>query len=108
VFQTAAEGTIGSGETVQMKSGITGHVTTSPSGRPLEGAVIEVMSKDRVPQPTPLIAAVTDHEGRYSWPLPPGTWDVTVSAPGHRSSTQRIVIQERTIERLDFALSPDH
>ncbi|MGH8899200.1 MAG: carboxypeptidase regulatory-like domain-containing protein [Egibacteraceae bacterium] len=106
---TEAEGNISSTQAVpdtpvQTKSGISGRITASAGGRPIEGAVIAVTSQDRPPQPTPLIAAVTDREGRYSWSLPPGIWDITASAGGYGSATQRVVIRERSVHHLDFTL----
>lgn len=106
---TEVEGNISSTQAapdtpIQMKSGISGLITASGGGRPIEGAVLEVTSQDRPPQPTPLIAAVTDGEGRYSWPLPPGVWDITASAEGYHSVTQRVVIRENMINHLDFTL----
>ncbi|MGH8900613.1 MAG: carboxypeptidase-like regulatory domain-containing protein [Egibacteraceae bacterium] len=110
IDEAVAEGVVSSSiqpvpdQSAQMQSGINGRVSSSVGGRPIEGAVIAFTSLDDPPQPSPLIAVVTDHEGRYSWHIPPGIWDITVSAAGYHSATQRATIREGTTDRLDFTL----
>jgi len=59
------------------ESGVYGRVTSGAGGAPLAGAAVEASAND---QPSALLAAVTDGNGRYAWPLDPDT--VICHVPG--------------------------
>ncbi len=81
--------------------GVFGRVTTAGTGSPVAGAAVEASSPS---QPSALVAAVTDADGRYVWPLAPGTWEVSVSAAGHRPATRSVVVGPGPMMAVDVAL----
>jgi len=88
---------------VPAQSGVVGRVTNAATGAPVVTAAVEAAARD--PQrPSAALAAVTDADGRYAWPLAPGSWDLTVSAPGYRSVTRTVVVPSGPSVTADFAL----
>src|SRR5262247_999115 len=71
--------------------GIIGRVAAT-DGRPIPNAWVRTSSLDRPSAPIPEIAILTDAGGRYMWPLPPGTYQVSVSAAGYRDATMRVMV----------------
>src|SRR5881227_99947 len=53
--------------------GVAGRVTAA-AGRPVAGAFVEAASLDRPSQPIPEVAISTREDGRYLWPLRPGSY----------------------------------
>jgi len=54
--------------------------------------------------PIPEIAIITDSNGRYTWSLFPGTYELTVSAAGYRSASRQVTIKAGQVVTADFAL----
>ena len=48
----------------------------------------------------------TDAEGSFTIEVPPGEYDVTVSAPGHREQTRHVSVEERGVVVLNAQLRP--
>ena len=48
----------------------------------------------------------TDAEGSFTIEVPPGEYDVTVSAPGHREQTRHVTVEERGVVVLNAQLRP--
>ncbi len=48
----------------------------------------------------------TDAEGSFTVEVPPGEYDVTVSAPGHREQTRHVRVEERGVVVLNAQLRP--
>jgi hypothetical protein len=85
-------------------TGVGGSVSTP------DGAPVAVATVDRKPVgsdiPVTQQVAVTDPEGRYFWPLTPGEWEITISAPGWQSASQHVSVSAGQLAELDFVLQP--
>ncbi|MGH3870423.1 MAG: carboxypeptidase-like regulatory domain-containing protein [Pseudonocardiaceae bacterium] len=86
-------------------TGVGGRVTT-PDGHPVAAATVQRTSMESS-DPLTLQVAVTDSDGRYFWPLTPGTWDITVSAPHFQTATSSVVAVADRLATLDFVLVPE-
>jgi hypothetical protein len=87
----------------EIVQGIAGRITDS-SGQPIAGASVQPKSLDEEGQPIPEIFVVTDAEGRYSWRLFPGKYEVSVSAAGYRGDTKEATVKPKQKTILDFTL----
>lgn len=92
-------------QTQSAVEGATGTVTSS-SGGPIVGALVVPRGLDANSPAVPEIALYTDAEGRYVWSLPPGQWELTVTADGFRSETKTVAVAQGALAVLDFTLSP--
>ncbi|MFQ6058226.1 MAG: SpoIID/LytB domain-containing protein [Anaerolineae bacterium] len=84
---------------IRAKAGFVGQVTDLATGQPIAGALV-VAGEAR---------ALSDAQGRYHLPLPPGTYDVHASAQGYIGMThvwRRI--RPGTVTPLDFEMVPRH
>lgn len=85
--------------------GVAGRVT-SADRRPVAGAFVEAESLDRPSQPIPEVAISTREDGRYLWPLSPGSYRISVSAEGYRRATGPATVRAGRLTALDFTLAP--
>lgn len=83
--------------------GVEGRITDS-RGRPIAGALVVPKSLDEPSPPIPEIAIVSDEEGRYAWRLPPGRYQISVSAEGYRGAAKQAVVRPGEVTRVDFVL----
>lgn len=83
--------------------GVEGRITDT-QGRPIAGALVVPKSLDEPSPPIPEIAIVSDEQGRYAWRLPPGRYQISVSAEGYRGAVKEAVVRAGQATRLDFAL----
>jgi hypothetical protein len=74
-------------------TGVRGRVTDS-SGEPIELATIMVARGEEATAPARMDANVTDADGRYFLPLPPGPAEVTISAHRQQPVTLSVVVPE--------------
>jgi hypothetical protein len=75
---------------------VSGTVSNSVTGRPIQGATVRVLN-------TPLPPATTDADGNYAFPMvPDGTNDIQATAPGFRGSTQSVTVDHDLV--VNFAL----
>jgi hypothetical protein len=84
-------------------SGVVGRVT-DPDGRPVEGALIQPRSLVDPSPPIPEIAIVSDGDGRYTWSLFPGTYEISVSAEGYHRARKQVTIKAGQVVTVDFTL----
>jgi hypothetical protein len=82
---------------------VEGRVTTSGGG-PVAGAFVQAESLDRPSRLVPEVAILTREDGRYLWPLSPGTYRISVSAEGYRPAAGRATVRAGRLARLDLAL----
>jgi hypothetical protein len=85
------------------RSGVAGRVT-GPDGAPLEGVSVAAASRDRPERPTPQLGVITNADGRYRWPLPPGRWEFTVDAPAYRAASRTVDVPAGRTVTVDFRL----
>ncbi len=74
-------------------TGVRGRVTGT-AGVPVELATITVTGGPRTDGPVSQQANVTDAQGRYFFPLPPGQWEITVTAHRYDPVTRTLVVSE--------------
>jgi len=85
--------------------GIVGQITNSHS-RPVVGAFVQPKALDDPSPPIPEIAIVSDSDGRYTWRLFPGTYEISVSAEGYRGVTKQATVKPGQQVSMDFTLEP--
>ncbi|GER81039.1 conserved hypothetical protein [Candidatus Denitrolinea symbiosum] len=50
------------------------------------------------------ILVLSGEDGKYTWPLPAGTFTLTARKDGYKESSQEVVVKEGETTRLDFTL----
>ena len=83
--------------------GIVGRITDT-RGQPIVGALVQPRSLDDPSPPIPEIAIVSDDNGRYTWQLSPGSYELSVSADGYRGMTKLTKVKAGQAATLDFTL----
>ena len=91
------------GSGLGLQEGVVGRVTTSDV-RPVKGAFIQPRSLDDPSPRIPEIAILTDTDGRYTWPLFPGTYEISVSAEGYQREVKQVVVKTGQVVMVDFTL----
>ncbi|HWR97774.1 MAG TPA: carboxypeptidase regulatory-like domain-containing protein [Candidatus Methanoperedens sp.] len=81
-------------------AGIRGIVSDS-EGLPLAEAGVAVTAGTA---PVPEMLMLTAEDGSYSWPLPAGTFSLTVTLDGYRTQTLEATVPEEETVELDFQL----
>jgi hypothetical protein len=79
-------------------------LVTSAKGDPIAGVAIEPLPLDG--QPVRDMGSFTDENGRYSWPLYPGRYEVSARLDGYKTATKQVVVGRGDPTRLDFILEP--
>ncbi|HYO83925.1 MAG TPA: carboxypeptidase-like regulatory domain-containing protein [Bryobacteraceae bacterium] len=92
-----------SGESRTAGEGVAGRVTDT-FGTPVTDAVVEARSLETPSIAVPEIAILTDANGHYVWTLPPGKYEISISAAGFRRAAKEAVVAARLQTRLDFVL----
>jgi hypothetical protein len=87
-------------------TGVRGRVV-SAAGAPVDTATVTAAATGRPGGPVSQEANVTAADGTYFRPLPPGSWEITVSRVGFRPHTERVVVPAGPAVVLDVALRPD-
>ena len=87
----------------RIRAGVVGRVMDW-DGRPVEGALIEARPLDDPAPPIPEIAILSGGDGRYTWPLLPGTYEISVLAEGYRCPPKRVVVKSGQAVTADFKL----
>lgn len=85
------------------KQGLSGSVRDE-AGKPVGGAMVVPRSLQQPGPAIPELAILTDDSGRYAWPLPPGSYDLVVTADGHQVAQRRGSVTEGALTTLDFVL----
>ena len=73
---------------------VAGEVRDALTNATIAGATVEIGVK----------TTLTDAQGRYRIDVPPGTYDVTASAPGYPPFTESVVVSPGAYGTLDFSL----
>lgn len=90
----------GCGSATPVGSGVEGRVTDE-TGAPVPRATISSDAQSgRVAQS----ANVTGPDGRYFLPLPPGTWQVSIAAPGREPAEFEVEVSDGEQVRRDVVL----
>ena len=93
----------GSGEPTTAEEGVAGRVTDTFSN-PISDAIVEARSLENPSIAVPEIAILTDANGHYVWTLPPGKYEISISAAGFRQVAKEAVVTAQRQTRLDFTL----
>jgi len=99
---SAGPSTRGGADAHASMTGVEGRVVTA-TGDPVPTATV-VRIPVGAPTPVTQEVAVTDLDGHYFWPLPPGAWDIRIEAVGRQPLTQRVVIVDGQRATLDFVM----
>lgn len=75
------------------------------TGQPIAGALIVPRSLQTPAPAIPELAILSDLTGRYTWPLPPGDYELTVTAEDYETVQQRGSIVEGAVTTLDIGLT---
>ncbi|MFC1557570.1 carboxypeptidase-like regulatory domain-containing protein [candidate division KSB1 bacterium] len=87
-------------QVVSNSSTITGTITESTTGDPLQGANVYIAQS--------LMGAAADAQGRYTiYNVPPGTYQVVASFIGYKIGKTQIHIDKNSEYYIDFKLEPD-
>jgi hypothetical protein len=86
-----------------IREGVVGRVTAF-DGHPVAGALIGARSLDDPSLPIPEIAILSGSDGRYTWRLFPGTYEISVLAEGYRCPPKRVVVKSGQAVTADFKL----
>jgi hypothetical protein len=83
--------------------GVAGQITDT-AGRAIAGAAVQPKSLDDPSPPIPEIAIVSNGEGRYTWRLQPGNYEISVSVEGYKGATKRVSVKATQQTTLNFVL----
>lgn len=86
-----------------IREGVAGRVMAF-DGQPVAGALVEARSLDDPALPIPEIAILSGNDGRYMWPLFPGTYEISILAEGYRCAPRRVVVKAGEAVTVDFKL----
>lgn len=89
----------------QLSEGIRGRLLRSGE-RPVAGAVIAARSLDRPARPIPEIAIVTDDDGRFQWPLRPGTYRLAALLDGREVATATVTVEPGQVTSIEMFSRP--
>lgn len=93
-------------DTGPIREGVSGSIVAE-DGRPLGGAFVVPVGLDQEPPPIPEIAILSESNGRYTWPLRPGNYEIVVTLEGYRRATGRVTVSAGEVAVLDFTLTAD-
>ncbi|GIL28149.1 hypothetical protein NUM_34030 [Actinocatenispora comari] len=82
--------------TYQAAGAVGGTVTDSATREPVSGVEVAAMGR----------TATTGADGKYSLPLPAGTWEVTASRRGYQAKTVTVSVTDGGTTTQDLALDP--
>jgi hypothetical protein len=85
--------------------GVAGRVTDA-HGKPLAGVAVHPRSLAQPSQPIPELAVRSEDDGRYTWTLKPGDYEITFTADGYSPTTQRATVSPGRMTALDVVLQP--
>ncbi|MFO1118824.1 MAG: carboxypeptidase-like regulatory domain-containing protein [Rhodospirillales bacterium] len=89
----------------QLSEGVAGRLLR-PGDRPLAGAVIAARSLDRPARSIPEIAITTNDDGRFQWPLRPGTYRLTAMLDGREVATVTVTVEPGRLTNIEMFSRP--
>jgi hypothetical protein len=84
--------------------GVQGRVTFA-NGKPATQVFVQARPLGPSGPAVPDIGIFTDGAGRYSWPLPPGRFELTFVHQGKKLTTRSVTVGRSGVTRLDVRLS---
>lgn len=93
-------------DTGAIREGVSGNIVAE-DGSPLGGAFVVPVALDEEPPPIPEIAILSESNGRYTWPLRPGNYEIVVTLEGYRRATERVTVSAGEVAVLNFTLTAD-
>jgi hypothetical protein len=93
---------VGGGKSgMELNEGVIGTVRDQ-AGNPLPEVFVQAVPVDPTAGPVPDIAIVTDAEGRYVWPLPPGRYQLSIAPATAASQTKEVVVEAGKRTSVNF------
>lgn len=89
--------------TAALTQGLSGSVRDE-SGKPLVGALVVPRSLQSAGPAIPELAILSNEAGRYAWPLPPGLYELAVTADGYEPARRRGDVTQGKVTSIDFVL----
>ncbi len=89
-----------------IREGVVGRIL-GDGAQPLAGASVVPVSLDDPSPPIPEIAITSESDGRYSWPLRPGRYEIRVTVKGYESAAARVTVDPGQVATLDFTLTAE-
>ena len=87
----------------QAAQGVQGNIAFA-NGKPATQVFVQARSLERPAPAIPDIGIFTDGAGNYSWPLPPGSFELTFIHQGRKLATRKVTVQRSGVTRLDVRL----
>ncbi len=88
-------------DTAPLAEGVAGRVS-QPGGPAVAGAVITATSLDHPARPIPEIAILTDDDGRFEWPLRPGSYRLAALLGGREIATATATVHARRVTTIEM------
>jgi Carboxypeptidase regulatory-like domain len=79
------------GSQASLSQGVSGRVTTG-DGRPVAGVMVSAQAVGAGSPPVPELAVMTAADGRFEWPLQPGTYDLSATTQNGATGSQRVSV----------------
>jgi hypothetical protein len=89
-----------------IRQGVVGRIL-SEDAQPLAGAWVVPVPLDHTPPPIPEIVILSATDGRYSWPLLPGRYEIVVTLEGYERAAARVTVEPGQVSTLDFTLGAE-
>jgi hypothetical protein len=89
----------------RIAQGVTDGVTDRTGG-PIADARIVVTSLDEPARSVPAIAILSDAQGRFAWPLPPGRYRLTALSGERELASKVVEVAPGAVARLEMTTGP--
>ena len=89
----------------QIAQGITGRVSTA-TGQPIVDARITAQSLDHPARPIPDVAMLSDAQGVFTWPLPPGKYRISAISDEGEIASRPAIVTAGAVTTIDLSAKP--
>lgn len=89
----------------QLSEGVAGRLLQA-ADRPVAHAVIAARSLDRPARAVPEIAIITNDDGRFQWPLRPGTYRLAAMLDGRQIAGATVTVEPGQVTAVEMFSRP--